>query len=257
MKRPMILLVTLAMLVAVAVPALAQEEATPEESTTEEPASEDSVEGPPGPPPGTYATLSFELTVKGTPPEGATFLGFIPAEGTISAPLTDPDGDGVFTGSVEVPRFPPGPVPDGAEPVSLPVQIAQNNGGTVEVIRDFGLVPLDGDKTFRAKVNFKRGSGETTAPGDGEPGSSTSNPDGTGNANKPAGPQTGEDVNEDGVIDETDGEVAAAVSDAAMTEANSSGQPVLPATGGSAKLVFLAVPFLLVAGLVIHRALRY
>lgn len=72
-------------------------------------------------------------------------------------PLTDPDGDGLYTGSVDAPKFPPGPVPRPAEPVSLPVQIAQNNAtgmGTFEVIRDLGEVLIDGDKEFSASASF-------------------------------------------------------------------------------------------------------
>lgn len=101
------------------------------------------------------ATLSFELEVECDPPANAAFFGFIPAEGGISAQLTDPDGDGTYTGSVTVPRFPPGPAPPGTEPVSLPVQIVQVTG----VIEDFGEVRIDGDKTFEATVSFCNGNG--------------------------------------------------------------------------------------------------
>ena len=117
----------------------------------------------PGPSPDESATLSFELTVEGEPPAGATFSGLIPAEGSIVAPLSDPDGDGLYTGSVEVDRFAPGPrpVPPGTEPVSLPVQIVQDGAAVIE---DFGLVRIDGDKTFSATATF--GGGETTMPND-------------------------------------------------------------------------------------------
>lgn len=113
------------------------------------------------------ATLSFELEVECDPPANAAFFGFIPAEGGISAQLTDPDGDGTYTGSVTVPRFPPGPAPPGTEPVSLPVQIVQVTG----VIEDFGEVRIDGDKTFEATVSFcngNGGSGNGGSSGDGK-----------------------------------------------------------------------------------------
>jgi len=138
---------------------------------------------PPGPAPGTSATFDFELTVKGEPPAGARFFGVVPAEGCISVPLTDPDGDGVYTGSTNVPRFPPGPVPpDGAEPVSLPVQIVQANSGAgpcnpTRVIKDFGTVPAN-DDTFKARVNFKENRGGTT-PGTTAPGSGSGSASGT------------------------------------------------------------------------------
>ena len=108
-----------------------------------------------GPAPGTTATLSFELTVEGDPPANARFSGFIPAEGGIRAPLADPDDDGVYTGSVEVPKYAPGGPP---EPVSLPVQIVQTQPGAYHsrdtVLKDFGEVLIDKDKTFSASVSF-------------------------------------------------------------------------------------------------------
>ncbi|CAA9423475.1 MAG: hypothetical protein AVDCRST_MAG80-93 [uncultured Rubrobacteraceae bacterium] len=108
-----------------------------------------------GPAPGSKATLSFELTVEGEPPADASFLGFIPAEGGFRAPLADSDGDGVYTGSVEVPKFAPGGPP---EPVSLPIQIVQTQPGTYQpqdtVLKDFGEVLIDEDKSFSASVSF-------------------------------------------------------------------------------------------------------
>lgn len=111
--------------------------------------------GGPGPAPGSTAKLSFELTVEGEPPADASFFGFIPAEGGIRAPLADPDGDGVYTGSTIVSKFAPGGPP---EPVSLPVQIVQTQPGTHQardtVLKDFGEVLIDEDKAFSASVSF-------------------------------------------------------------------------------------------------------
>src|ERR671917_310877 len=131
----------------------------------------------PDPTTDTRATFGFELTVEGTPPEGARFFGAGPAEGCISVPLADPDGDGVFTGSLDVPRFAPGPVPPpDAEPVSLPVQIVQADSGAspcdpTTVIRDFGTVPAN-DNTFRASTSFEGNGGGTTTPEPGNGGGS-------------------------------------------------------------------------------------
>ena len=202
---------------------------------------------PPGPPPGEdTATLSFELTVKGTPPEGTRFFGSAVGEGGPGTPLTDPDGDGVYTASIDVPRFPPGPrpVPPGAEPISLEVRILQENGGSIEVIRDFGLVALDGDKEFKAKVNFKKNRGGATTP----------NP-GSGGTTDPTNPETGEDVNGDGSINEADGEVAASVSDAAREAAGETGGRTLPVTGGVTLLPLFAgsTGLLLAAGVLLVR----
>ena len=66
----------------------------------------------------------------------------------------------------------------------------------------------------------------------------------------------GADVNGDGVVDEADGEFAAAVSDAARSDSENSGQPVLPATGGPLLALLGVALVLLGAGLPLYRALR-
>lgn len=211
-------------------------------------------DGPPGPPPDEETvTLSFELTVKGTPPEGTRFFGSAVGEGGPGTPLTDPDGDGVYTGSVTVPRFPPGlrPVPPGTEPISLSVRIVQENAGNIEVIRDFGLVPLESDRTFEARVNFRRDRGGTTTPDTDGGGSDSGGTDsgGYGGTSGPTSPETGEDVNGDGSIDEADGQVAASVSDAALEATKETGERTLPVTGGVTPLsLFAASTGLLLAG---------
>ena len=134
--------------------------------------------GPPGPPPGEeFATLSFELVVECEPPASATFLGFTTLESLMTTPLTDPDGDGLYTGSMTVNKFPPGPrpVPPGIEPITLsPVRIVQGPptgftalGPEYRVIKDFGAVKLDEDKTFEASVSFcEDGDGGTVGLGE-------------------------------------------------------------------------------------------
>ncbi len=142
----------LALTAAYAAPVLAQSEA-------------DRGGGPPGPPPGEeFATLSFELAVECEPAASATFLGFTTLESLMTTPLTDPDGDGLYTGSMTVPKFAPGPrpVPPDMEPISLsPVRIVQGPptgftalGPEYRVIEDFGAVKLDEDKTLEAGVSF-------------------------------------------------------------------------------------------------------
>jgi hypothetical protein len=54
------------------------------------------------------ATLTFKLSVKGNPTSDATFFGTVSCEGPRYVPLTDEDGDGLYTGSTTVSRFPPG-----------------------------------------------------------------------------------------------------------------------------------------------------
>ncbi len=75
----------------------------------------------------------------------------------------------------------------------------------------------------------------------------------TGNLDDDAG---GADVNGDGMVDEADGEFAAAVSDAAISDSENAGQPVLPATGGPVLALLGVALVLLGAGLPIYRALR-
>ena len=266
-SRWMIVALMLALALAIALvvyptsPALAQEEA-PQEAVQE--AQEEAQ-----PSPSDQVTFSFELTVKGEVPEGTSLLGFIPAEGGITVPLADPDDDGVYTGSTTLDRFGPGPrpVPPGTEPVSLPVQIVQESSGTIEIIRDFGVVPLNGDRTFSARVNFKRDGRDTetpevTAPGmpDGgseDGGSQDSGSGASGEAPDLTAPENGVDLNQDGSADEADGKVAAATSDAAMETHRASGGNALPATGGVATLPIAgSVGALLVGGLLIRRLAR-
>jgi len=130
------------------------------------------------PSPDETATLTFELTVEGEPPADATFFGAVRAEGSRYVPLTDPDSDGLYTGSTTASRFPPGtrPLPPDTEPVSLPVQIVQGTGTQnpdeddsphpgepTRVIRDFGSVRVE-DKTLSASVSFEGDREGSTTP---------------------------------------------------------------------------------------------
>jgi hypothetical protein len=116
-------------------------------------------------------TATFELSVEGQPPPQTTFFG-VAAElgfgtGSTSAQLTDPDGDGVYTGAAQVPQ--------GRERgifIEQGMGVRENPfgfrfpGEPRSVIRDFGLVRFDGDKTFSASVSF-----EQVPPADGGSGS--------------------------------------------------------------------------------------
>ena len=75
-------------------------------------------------------------------------------------------------------------------------------------------------------------------------------------AGNPDDDNGGADVNGDGVVDEADGEFAAAVSDAARSDSENAGQPVLPATGGPVLALLGVVLVLLGTGLHLYRTLR-
>ena len=241
---------------------------------------------PPNPTAGTSATFDFELTVKGQPPAGAAFFGVVPAEGCISVPLTDPDGDGVYTGSLDVPRFPPGPVPpDGAEPVSLPVQIVQANSGAspcnpTRVIKDFGTVPAN-DDTFKARGNFKRGPVSPEEPTDEclavsenpeeceeyvAPGGSGSGSGGSGGSGSDDGSSASNGGSSGGGSNSGSSDSNSSGSGGSGNDAESSGLPggvtggirgILPSTGGGMALWVLGAGILLVGGgLLVRRIFR-
>ena len=178
-----------------------------------------------GPAPGTSATFAFELAVECEPPEGATFLGQVPAESLIPAELTDPDGDGVYEGSITVPKFAPGGPP---EPVSLPVRIVQGPptvtgplGPEYRVIEDFGTVVAE-DRTFEASVSFCDDGGDDNNGG--------------------AAPVVSGDTNDDG------GSVV-------RPGGQDDGANILPATGG-VTLAAAVGALLIAAGLLARRIIR-
>ena len=205
------------------------------------------------------ATLSFELTVDGDPPAGADFYGnVVTGEGGpgLFVPLADPDGDRVYTGSTTVDRFGPGPrpVPPGVEPISLPVRIVQDYS---EVVKDFGTVKLDGDKTFSASVSFPVDDCPIISPtpeqcGDG----------GSGGGSGSGGSGSGSGGSSDGGSSGDNGGSGAVGS----VESNGGGVPVgivnglrgvLPSTGGGTVLWVLGAGALLAGGgLLIRRLAR-
>ena len=190
---------------------------------------------PGGPMPGSSATFAFELIVECEPPADAEFLGFLAIESLITTSLTDSDGDGVYTGSQTVPKFAPGPMPPGTEPISLsPVRIVQGPptgftgfGPEYRIIKDFGAVTAE-DTTLSARVSF---DDEPTDPVD-----------------------PGVDVDGDGTVDASDGEEAARISDSARNTGG--GARVLPDIGGATLVLLSAGAILAVAVLLVHRTTR-
>lgn len=237
------------------------------------------------PPPGSVndkATLSFELTVFGDPPADAAFYGHVhTGEGGPGryVPLTDPDEDRVYTGTTTVDRFGPGPrpVPPGVEPVSFPVRIVQDYS---EVIKDFGTVKLDGDKTFEAEVSFpvddcpiisptpdqcgdsgsgggedRDGSGSGVASGSG--GNSGDNGGGSSSGGSSSGAGSGSSGSPDGGSSGDNGSGAVGSSSSGSVGSSGSEAPggvanglrgVLPSTGGGTALWVLGAGALLAGG---------
>ena len=140
MKR--LLLFVVAITLVLAVQALAQpegEETTQPETTQQEPVK-----------------LVFELTVEGRPPADATFFGQVGAGmRDVREQLTDPDGDGVYTGSVE---YTPGERSGIAILQGKGVRYGDDGstapGAPETVIRDFGRTAIEGGRTFSAVASF-------------------------------------------------------------------------------------------------------
>jgi hypothetical protein len=206
------------------------------------------------------ATLSFELTVDGDPPATVAFYGNVrTGEGGpgLYVPLTDTDKDRVYTGSTTVDRFGPGPrpVPEGTEPVSLPVQIVQDS----EVIKDFGTVKLDGDKRFSASVSFPVDDCPIISPTPelcGDSGGS-GNDDGSGSADPNSGGSSGAGS---GSSDSSDGGPSSSGESSGGGVAGDMAnglRGILPSTGGGMALWVLGAGLLLITGgLLVRKVFR-
>ena len=240
-KTILMAMMALMLLVLSAVPALAQN--APADGATDQYSPETGT-----------VTLDFELAIQGTPPADKSFFGYILAEGGIATELTDPDGDGLYTGSMDVPQYAPGlrPVPEGAEPVTLPVQIVEssevNHGVPLspEVLRDFGKVLMDEDKTFSTAIVFDGPAGPE--PGNPEPG----NPE-PGNP-EPGNPEPGNP--EPTTPEPTTPEPTTADSGGGESPAVLGDIDVLPDTGGAVFWALGAGALLIGAGLSAWRLTR-
>lgn len=210
------------------------------------------------------ATLAFELTVDGDPPADAAFYGNVrTGEGGpgLYVPLTDPDKDRVYTGSTTVDRFGPGPrpVPEGTEPVSLPVQIVHDS----EVIKDFGTVKLDGDKTFEASVSFPVDDCPIISPTPEQCGDGSGGPDdgdGSGGGDPNSGGSGGSGSGSSGSSGSSNGESSGSGGSSGGGVAGDIAnglRGVLPSTGGGMALWALGAGLLLIAGgLLVRKVFR-
>lgn len=151
MKR--LLLFVTAVTLSFALPALAQtadgEETTGPESTRQEP-----------------VTLDFELTVEGRPPADATFFGQVGSGmRNVREQLTDPDGDGVYTGSVKyAPDERDGAAIIQGKGLKYRADGSVSPGDPETVIRDFGTTAIKGDRTFSATASFGDDGAASSGP---------------------------------------------------------------------------------------------
>lgn len=102
-----------------------------------------------------YRTLYFELTVEGEPPAGATFSALAP--GANITELTDPDGDGVYTGSL--------PAEGDNYPPCGPIEVFGKNSPdelSYEIRYEPRFCFEDGD-TFSASYSFENGEGASAS----------------------------------------------------------------------------------------------
>ncbi len=155
-KRLKVLVGVLALALATAVPAFGQETAPQYQYGGDEETASGN------------ATFVFELTVECKPPAGTEFLGFTATAGVVTTPLTDPDGDGVYTGSQTVPGFALG---SPEESITIrPVRIVRGPptgagpfGPEYRILKDFGSV-TSGDRTLSAGVSFCDDANGAPAP---------------------------------------------------------------------------------------------
>lgn len=234
-KRLMVLVGMLAVLLATAVPALAQEGGAQDTAASQQYSVEEK-------------TTTFELAVEGEPPADATFFGITPLVGG-SVQLTDPDGDGLYTGTttVEVTVNPDGTTQ--RAPVAIWGGIGTTPSGrfpgpplpgySSKVIKDFGPVVIEDGDTFSASVSFPDNGG-SNGGGSGNGGSNPS--DGSGNGN--SGSSGSSASSGSGDIGETGGK----------SSSGPGGIRVLPATGG-APLAMLGSGILLIAGGLLARGI--
>lgn len=119
------------------------------------------------PPPGETVTVTFQLAVVGQPPPNATFWAYLTFE-PFGIRLTDPDGDGVYTGSFA--NFPQGD----AQPfwivrgtgTRFGRVYGEQAGEPAIILEDLGVRKIDADTTLYAVVSFLPGRHIIGTPGD-------------------------------------------------------------------------------------------
>jgi len=112
----------------------------------------------PEPPPGPTVTVTFVLAVAGQPPPEAPFWGYLTFE-PFGIRLTDPDGDGVYTGSFA--NFPQGDAQPFWIVQGTRTQFSQvfgeQAGEPITLLKDFGMLTISQDTTLPVAVSFLEG----------------------------------------------------------------------------------------------------
>lgn len=167
-------------------------------------------------------SISFALTVEGKVPEGTEFFAGA-SEQTVG--LEDPDGDGVYTGTLTLPE-------DFADFPVLVAILAGTPEDPVQEIKNFGEVMLEDGETFSASISYPDNGGSSSSGGSGD-GSTTK-------AASKAAVKAG-------------GTETKAETKAGGTETKASGARELPKTGGAVLAVLGAGTLLVSGGLLARR----
>lgn len=159
------------------------------------------------------------------------------------------------------------------------MQVEQGPFGPGEptVIKDFGLVPLDGDKAFRAKVNFKKGPVTPEEPtdeclalspnpeecdayvGPGDTGGGSGNGDSsgsTGSGSTGSGSSGGSSGSGSSVNSDSGSGGSGGTEVKASGKSSGGGTKELPRTGGTLPVLSLVGALLVGGGLLIRRTTR-
>ena len=206
------------------------------------------------PSPSADPTVSFKLETDCKPPTGTTFFGGASQQ---AVGLTDPDGDGTYTGSLTLPE---GFYDLGA--FALPVSIqAGTPEDPTQQIKNFGEVVLEDGDAFSASASFcggDSGSGNTGGGAGTTSGMVETTGPAAGRDEDGGNVETASiDLNEDGAVSKADDDFAAETSEQGVTNTPGKGAlpgaGVLPSTGGLVLPVAGAVGALLLAGGLLYR----
>ena len=194
-------------------------------------------------------TATFELATECEPPAGTQFFAGASQQ---TAALSDPDGDGTYTGSLTLPE---GFYDLGAFPVPVAILAGSPEVPNQQTIEVFGEVVLEDGDHFSASTSFCDGGTGNGGSGTDDGNGSAVVSGGGNNAGK-GGVASGVDVDGSGSVDASDGEKAAEISASAPEGGASPAAKVLPSTGGVLPIAGVAGLLIVAAGLLVRRIFR-